>query len=81
MNKVLPQDHVGHDTPYNPESLNNLNIAGTSSNENRMPASPNALLHRNIFGSGEYIFLFSPNFTNSKSKIEEQTPLCLLFSF
>lgn len=68
MNKVLPQDHVEQDAPYNPESLNNLNIAGTSSNENRMPASPNALLHRNIFGSGEYIF-FSLNSASPKSKI------------
>lgn len=58
VNRVLPQDHIEPDVPYNPESLNNLNIAGTSSNENRMPASPNALLHRNIFGSGEYRFIF-----------------------
>lgn len=51
VGKVLPQDHV-QPSPYNAESLNNLNIAGSSSNENRLPASQSTLMHRNIFGSG-----------------------------
>lgn len=56
VSKVLPQEH-DEIPPYNTESLNNLNIAGTSSNENRMPASQAALLPRNIFGPGKQCLL------------------------
>lgn len=49
MNRVLPQEEL----PYDPESLNNLNITGSSANDDAMasPPSPSVLLHRNIFGA------------------------------
>lgn len=49
MNRVLPQEEL----PYDPESLNNLNITGSSANDDVLvaPPSPSMLLHRNIFGA------------------------------
>lgn len=49
MNRVLPQEEL----PYDPGSLNNLNITGNSVSDDAIasPPSPSALLHRNIFGA------------------------------
>lgn len=54
VTRVLPQEHSEPSpSPYDASALNNLNMAGSSSNQNRSLPSPSTLAHRNIFESGE----------------------------